>query len=98
VVSGEGLSLGVAVLQIDRGHLEEQPKPMRWIRGLEDSAELARDIENMTLVATMDREGDDIRVFDVHRKLKHDLSLLVHTRHDRRIVGASCDRFSKSST
>ncbi len=89
VVSGEGLPLGVAALQIDRGHQQEQPKTLRWIEGLKDSAELARDLEQVTLIATLDREGDDIKVFDEHRKLQDDLDLLVRARHDRRIVGGS---------
>ncbi|MCY4312776.1 MAG: IS4 family transposase [Gammaproteobacteria bacterium] len=89
VVSGEGLPLGVAALQIDRGHQEEQPKTLRWIEGLKDSAELSRDLERVTLIAAMDREGDDIRVLDVHRRLKQDLALLVRAKHDRRIAGGS---------
>jgi len=89
VVSGEGLPLGVAAMQIDRGHREEQPKTLRWIEGLKDSAELARDLEQVALIATMDREGDDIRVLDEHRKLKDHLDLLVRAKHDRRIVGGS---------
>ena len=89
VVSGEGLPLGVAALQIDRGHREQQPKTRRWIEGLKDSAELARDLEQVTLIATLDREGDDIKVFDEHRKLQDDLDLLVRAKHDRRMVGGS---------
>ncbi len=61
-------------------------KTQRWIRGLQDSAQAAQRVPDVSCIAVMDREGDAYEIFQHCRQLKH-LDWLVRAKHDR-VLGA----------
>ena len=99
VVNGEGLPLGVPQIQYEapdgkaeRGKPLEERKTMRWIRGLQECAELARQLQGVRPVSVMDREGDVYAIFAEQRRLGS-LDLLVRAQHDRVLDSAGSKLF-----
>ena len=87
-VGGDGVPLGVPRIEFDAPPLGagepaedvEDRKTGRWLRGLRDSAEMARRLDGVQVVAVMDREGDG---FDVFREPRHGIALLIRACHNR---------------
>ena len=92
-VSASGVPLGVMQLELDAPKSPQAPseedarnKTQRWIRGLQDSAQAAQRVPDVSCIAVMDREGDAHEIFHHCRQLEH-LDLIVRARHDR-VLGA----------
>ena len=64
----------------------EERKSARWIEGLRDCAELARELGPGRLVCVMDREADDFRLFEEQRA-RPEADLLVRVKGRRRVAG-----------
>ena len=64
----------------------EERKSARWIEGLRDCAELARELGPGRLVCVMDREADDFRLFEEQRA-RPEVDLLVRVKGRRRVAG-----------
>ena len=89
VVNGEGIPLGVSQIQYEapdgqaqKGKPLEERKTMRWIRGLQDCAALAEQLEGVRPVSVMDREADVFALFAEQRRLGT-VDLLVRAKHNR---------------
>ena len=91
-VGADGVPLGVVRMEFDAPPFGaakpakdvEDRKTGRWLRGLRDSAGIARELDGVRVVAAMDREADAFDVFAEHRALgRRSLELLVRARHDR---------------
>ncbi len=72
VVNGDGLPLGLPQIQSEapdgqaqRGKPLEERKTFRWIRGLRECAELAKELDGVRPVTVMDREARAERVAQV---------------------------------
>lgn len=63
----------------------EEKKTFRWIVGLRDCAEVAREMPHTQLVSVMDREADFFELFDEQRR-KPRVELLVRAQHNRVIT------------
>ena len=97
-VTPSGLPLGVLNARFvapqpkaaDRGDghnkAPEERKSARWIEGLRDCAELARELGPGRVVCVMDREADDFRVFEEQRA-RPEADLLVRVKGRRRVAG-----------
>ena len=96
-VSEDGLPLGVTRIEFDRPGLDgppERAKPLperttgRWLRGLQDCVELAKQLPGVRPVTVLDREGDVFALFAEQRRLGH-VDLLVRAKHNRVLVSGS---------
>ncbi len=92
-VSTSGVPLGVMHLEFDAPKSPKEPsgedaksKTQRWIRGVQDSAQAAQRVPDVSCIAVMDREGDAYEIFQQCRQLEH-VDLLVRARHNR-VLGA----------
>ena len=91
VVNGEGIPLGVPQIQYEApdGNAQKNPPPearktQRWVRGLQETARLADELDGVRPIAVMDREADIFDLFVEQRRLGN-LDLLVRAKHDRRL-------------
>ncbi len=89
VVNGDGLPLGLPQIQSEapdgqaqRGKPLEERKTFRWIRGLRECAELAKELDGVRPVTVMDREADVFALFAEQRRLGT-VDLLVRAKHNR---------------
>ena len=89
VVNGAGLPLGVPHIQYEApdGQAEknkplEQRKTNRWLRGLQQFAEFADQLDGVRPVAVMDREADVFDLFAEQHRLGT-VDLLVRAKHNR---------------
>ena len=89
VVNGDGLPLGLPQIQYEapdgqaqRGKPLEERKTFRWIRGLRECAELAKELDGVRPVTVMDREADVFALFAEQRRLST-VDLLVRAKHNR---------------
>ena len=96
--TGTGLPLGVLRCGFDPPQpLEEdrdanrstapdtttKPKLLRWIQGLQDVDQVARELTASTrVISVMDREADFFELFDAQRRLAR-VDVLVRARHNR---------------
>ena len=64
----------------------EERKSARWIEGLRDCADLARELGPGRLVCVMDREADDFRLFEEQRA-RPEVDVLVRVKGRRRVAG-----------
>ena len=97
-VTPAGLPLGVlnarfvapAPKAADRDEAHDKPpqerKSARWIEGFRDCADLARELGPGRLVCVMDREADDLRLFEEQRA-RPQADLLVRVKGRRRVAG-----------
>ena len=90
-VNGRGLPLGVLRCGFDDATGKRDTRRLhktrtqRWIDGLADTAELARDLTRSTrVISVCDREGDCFALFDEQRRNRR-VELLVRAKHDRRL-------------
>ena len=88
VVNGAGLPLGVPHIQYEApdGQAEknkplEQRKTNRWLRGLQQCAEFADQLDGVRPVAVMDREADVFDLFAEQHRLGT-VDLLVRAKHN----------------
>ena len=91
-VNGDGLPLGVPLIQFDapdgRAQKDKPPaerKTQRWARGLRDCADLAAQLDGVRPVCVMDREGDVFELFAECADLGT-VDLLVRAKHNRQLV------------
>ena len=89
VVNGAGIPLGVPHIQYEApdGQAEknkplEQRKTNRWLRGLQQCAEFADQLDGVRPVAVMDREADVFDLFAEQHRLGT-VDLLVRAKHNR---------------
>ena len=89
VVNGDGLPLGLPQIQSEapdgqaqRGKPLEERKTFRWICGLRECAELAKELDGVRPVTVMDREADVFALFAEQRRLST-VDLLVRAKHNR---------------
>ena len=89
VVNGDGIPLGLPQIQSEapdgqaqRGKPLEERKTFRWIRGLRECAELAKELDGVRPVTVMDREADVFALFAEQRRLST-VDLLVRAKHNR---------------
>ncbi len=89
VVNGDGLPLGLPQIQSEapdgqaqRGKPLEERKTFRWIRGLRECAELAKELDGVRPVTVMDREADVFALFAEQRRLST-VDLRVRAKHNR---------------
>ena len=75
----QGVPLGVP--HIEYGSIEDK-KMLRWSRGLQQCSAMAAELEGVTLVSVMDREGDCFELF-VERRHLGNVELLVRARYNR---------------
>ena len=92
-VSASGVPLGVMGLEFDAPAARDEScksdsnhKTQRWIRGLQDSAQAAQRVPDVSCIAVMDREGDAHEIFHHCRQLEP-LDWIVRAKHDR-VLGA----------
>lgn len=104
VVNDKGLPLGVlrsdcyarkSVPERSNGKRQELPieekESYRWIEGLADCAEVAKGLEETSVVCVTDREGDIYDLYDYARK-RPEVELLIRSTHERK-----CKRRGKPS-
>ena len=81
VVNEQGVPLGVPHIQY--GNLDdERKKTQRWVVGLQQSAALSAELDEVRVVSVMDREADCVEVFAAQRNLSG-VELVVRAKHNR---------------
>lgn len=92
-LSESGLPLGVLGTNIYAAHFEgedqapnrpiEEKESFRWLRALDELAEVSEWAPETELIAIGDRESDLFELFDYRRRKARQIHLLVRARHDR---------------
>ena len=89
VVDERGLPLGVARMEFDapngaaeKDRLIPERKTGRWLRGLDDCAEMAERLTDTQVIAVMDREADVFALFERAARLPR-VEVLLRAKHDR---------------
>ena len=88
-VSPQGIPLGLLKIQYEAPDGQAQPgrpleerKSFRWIRGLQDCAQVAGQLAGTRVVSVLDREGDFAALFAEQRRLAG-VDVLVRAKHNR---------------
>ena len=85
-----GLPLGVISARFDAppSKSERKPEPRkteRWLEGVRNCAEVARELTDSQLICVMDREGDAYEIF-AEQRTRPEVDLLVRAKGNRRLV------------
>ena len=98
----QGLPLGVLRTDIYASHFGEdkaQSRPIeekesyRWLRTVEDLAEISQWVPQTQLIAVGDRESDLFELFDYRRRKARNIHLLVRAHYNRRLEEGSAKLF-----
>lgn len=91
-----GLPLGVLSTDIYASHFDEEKAPdrpieekesYRWLRTIDELAEVSEWAPETELIAVGDRESDLFELFDYRRRKARHIHLLVRARYDRCLEG-----------
>lgn len=92
-LSETGLPLGVLGTSIYASHYDsedqaqnrpiEEKESYRWLRTVDELAEVSQWAPETELIAVGDRESDLFELFDYRRRTARNIHLLVRARHDR---------------
>lgn len=102
-VGEQGLPLGVLRTEIYASHFgakdKAQSRPIeekesyRWLRTVEDLAEISQWIPQTQLIVVGDRESDLFELFDHRRRRARNVHLLVRAHYNRRLEDGSAKLF-----
>jgi len=99
----QGLPLGVLRTDIYASHFGakdkaqnrpiEEKESYRWLRTVEDLAEISQWVPQTQLIAVGDRESDLFELFDYRRRKARNIHLLVRAHYNRRLEEGSAKLF-----
>lgn len=102
-VGEQGLPLGVLATHIYASHFNAQDKTQnrpieekesyRWLRTIEELAEISKWIPQTQLIAVGDRESDLFELFDYRRRNARNIHLLVRAQYNRCLEDGSAKLF-----
>jgi hypothetical protein len=102
-VGEQGLPLGVLRTEIYASHFGakdkaqnrpiEEKESYRWLRTIEDLAEISQWVPQTQLIAVGDRESDLFELFDYRRRKARNIHLLVRAHYNRCLEDGSAKLF-----
>lgn len=101
-VGAQGLPLGVLATHIYASHFgadKAQSRPIeekesyRWLRTVQDLAEISKGIPQTQLIVVGDRESDLFELFDYRRRKARNIHLLVRAHYNRCLEDGSAKLF-----
>jgi hypothetical protein len=102
-VAEQGLPLGVLATHIYAAHFDakdkaqsrpiEEKESYRWLRTVEELAEISKWVPKTQLIAVGDRESDLFELFDYRRRKARNIHLLVRAHYNRCLEDPSAKLF-----